>query len=151
MALADQPRILVVNHSADVALLLKLAVQDAFPNAVVVTATAGAESERRLHAGPVDVVLLAIGDSLAESRLLAKHIQGLAPASPRLVLMGNRPDLPQLAAELGASGWLRRPPSQSELEAALRRLLTGTGEIATREDVLPPDAAERDVEADTRR
>jgi len=143
MPVAGQLHILVVNHTSDVALLLKLAIQDAFPEAVVVAASDRAEAERGLRAGPVDAVVLAVDDSVADARRLAAAVRMAAP-SAKLILMGNQPELPQLAVEFGASASLRRPPHQAELIATLHRVLEakeGAGTI--REEVAPPDEASR--------
>jgi len=148
MAHSHQAQILIVNHGADVALLLKLAVQDAFPTAVVQTTTDEARAEQRLFESPPDVVIVAVEDSPAQAWELAQILRAAGIPPNRLILTGNRPDMPRLVRELGASTWLRRPARRVELESAVRRALQAPGLPAHREDAAPPGGAERHIGAE---
>ncbi len=76
---SDNPRVLVVDGSKVAQALITRVLQKALPTATVTACSSGAEAQRALHAGVVDLVTTGLRLPDMDGAALAQYIRGHAP------------------------------------------------------------------------
>jgi DNA-binding response OmpR family regulator len=90
-------------------------------NHSVLAARTATEGIKRVREGGIDVIVV---DGSPGSKAVVNFVSQLdrLPDAPPFILVSSSPDAPEISARLGASAFLPKPCSASELEALVTRL-----------------------------
>jgi DNA-binding response OmpR family regulator len=119
-----RPIVLVAEDDADLRSLVALTLADAGID--VDEACNGQEALAHVKERRPDLVLLDMMMPVMDGRTFCTGLHGMGDGvGPTVVVMTAAERAPQLAAEVGAAGWLAKPFDIDELLATVRRFLHG--------------------------
>ncbi len=116
--------VLIVGDDADAREMLRITLEN--DGYHVATAGSSRSALETLRSNNIDCILLDMNSGGAEaSRFHTAQQRDRALAWIPLVVLSSRPDASELAQQLGAKGWLRKPFDLGELDRVVRLALAG--------------------------